>query len=138
MDVHEPVVRSYNMSRIRSKDTKPELQVRKFLFGRGFRYRLHSNKLPGKPDLVFPKLMKVVFVHGCFWHGHQGCRYFVTPQTRTSWWLDKINGNRKRDAAHQASLKKLGWKVITIFECDLKPGKREVTFRKLLRFLAAR
>ena len=135
MDVHEPEIRSYNMSRIRSKDTKPEMQVRKFLFANGFRYRLHTNKLPGKPDIVLRKLMKAVFVHGCFWHGHEGCNYFVVPKTRTSWWLNKINGNKRRDANNLESLKRQGWKIIVIFECDLKADKREKTFSKLLRFM---
>jgi DNA mismatch endonuclease (patch repair protein) len=86
-DVHTPEQRSHNMSRIRSKDTKPEMLVRKFLFSLGFRYRLHTKKLPGKPDVVLPKYKTVIFIHGCFWHGHEGCRYFVIPKTRTDWWL---------------------------------------------------
>jgi len=135
MDVHEPEIRSYNMSRIRSKDTKPEMLIRKFLFAKGFRYRLHVNKLPGRPDIVFGKLMKVILIHGCFWHGHDGCRYFVEPKTRTSWWLNKINGNKDRDTSNLKSLKRLGWKAIVIFECDLKNDKRENTFKKVLKFL---
>ena len=89
-DVHDIKTRSYNMSRIRAKDTKPEILVRKFLFGKGFRFRLHSKNLPGKPDIVLPKYKTVVFVHGCFWHGHEGCKYLVIPKTRTSWWLNKL------------------------------------------------
>ncbi len=84
------------MSRIRSKDTTPEILVRKFLFGRGFRYKLHDRALPGKPDLVLPKYKTVVFVHGCFWHGHEGCKYFVIPQTRREWWNEKIARNKVR------------------------------------------
>lgn len=131
-DVHEPEVRSYNMSRIKGKDTKPEILVRKFLFSKGFRYRLHDKKLPGKPDLVLPKYGSVVFIHGCFWHGHESCKYFVMPKTRTEWWLDKINGNKKKDAASIALLHKEGWKVITVWECELRPGKREKTFESLI------
>lgn len=85
------------MSRIRSKDTKPELLVRKFLFGKGFRYKLYDKTLPGKPDLVFPKFKTVIFIHGCFWHGHEGCQYFVITQTRKKWWTDKINRTRQLD-----------------------------------------
>lgn len=92
-DVHDKKTRSYNMSKIRGKDTKPEIIVRKFLFGNGFRYKLHDKMLPGKPDLVFPKYKTVVFIHGCFWHGHDGCKYFVVPKTRRKWWLDKKNIN---------------------------------------------
>lgn len=116
-DVHTPEQRSYNMSRVKSKDTKPELIVRKFLHGHGFRYRLHDKKLPGTPDVVLPMYRTVIFVHGCFYHGHDGCRYFVVPKTRTDWWLDKINGNRSRDAKNEALLVAAGWKIIIIFEC---------------------
>jgi len=96
-DVHEPEIRSYNMSRIKGKDTKPEMLVRKFLFSNGLRYRLHDKKLPGKPDLVLTKYRIVIFVHGCFWHGHNGCKYYVIPKTRTKWWKEKIDGNIERD-----------------------------------------
>ncbi len=119
-DVHDPKTRSYNMSRIRSNDTGPEMLLRRFLFSRGFRYRLHVKNLPGKPDIVLPKYKTVIFVHGCFWHGHEGCRYFAVPKTRTDWWLDKINRNRELDALHEAELRKSGWQVLTIFGCELK------------------
>ena len=131
-DVHTPQQRSYNMSRVRGKDTKPELIVRKYLHAHGFRYRLHDKKLPGKPDVVLPKYKTVIFVHGCFFHGHDGCRYFVVPKTRTDWWLDKINGNKRRDAQHEAKLVADGWKIITIFECELKPKTKEATLQNLL------
>ncbi|WP_373511870.1 very short patch repair endonuclease [Persicitalea sp.] len=134
-DVHTPKQRSYNMSRVRSKDTKPEMLVRKFLFSHGFRYRLHDKKLHGKPDLVLPKYRTAIFVHGCFFHGHEGCRYFVVPKTRTEWWLDKINGNRSRDEVNVEKLKEAGWRIITIFECELKPKNREETLSKLLEQL---
>jgi DNA mismatch endonuclease, patch repair protein len=94
MDVHSTQTRSYNMSRIKGKNTKPKMLVRKFLFANGFRYRLYDTKLPGKPDIVLPKYKIVIFVNGCFWHGHEGCKYFVVPKTRTEWWLKKIKGNK--------------------------------------------
>ena len=119
-DVHEPEVRRYNMSQIRSKDTKPEMILRKFLFKNGFRYRLYSQTLPGKPDIVLPKFKIVIFVHGCFWHKHEGCKYFVIPKTRPEWWLNKINKNRDRDVINKAKLINLGWKVITIWTCEIK------------------
>lgn len=131
-DVHTPEQRSYNMSQVRSKNTKPELQVRKFLFAHGFRYRLHDKKLPGSPDVVLPKYKTVIFVHGCFYHGHEGCRYFVVPKTRTDWWLDKINGNKRRDTENYRKLTEAGWRIITIYECELKPAKLEETLKNLL------
>lgn len=130
-DVHNRKTRSYNMSMIRSKDTKPEMIVRKFLFGNGFRYKLHDKMLPGKPDLVFPKYKTVIFIHGCFWHGHEGCKYFVVPKTRAKWWLDKINRNKQLDSENIRKLKKLGWKVFTVFECKLRPKKTETTLNQL-------
>ena len=126
-DVHDRKTRSFNMSRIKSKNTRPELVVRKFLFGKGFRYKLHDRTLPGKPDLVLPKYATVIFVHGCFWHGHEGCKYFVIPQTRKKWWTDKISRNKQLDAKHNMELKKKGWKIITIFECSLRLFSREET-----------
>jgi DNA mismatch endonuclease (patch repair protein) len=119
-DVHNKETRSYNMSRIKGKDTKPEMLVRRFLHARGFRYRLHVKNLPGKPDIVLPKYKTVIFVHGCFWHGHQGCKFFVVPKTRTDWWLNKINGNVENDKKAFKALDELGWKVIEVWECDLK------------------
>lgn len=130
-DVHDKKTRSYNMSRIRSKDTQPEILVRKFLFAKGFRYKLHDKTLPGKPDLVFPKYTAVVFIHGCFWHGHEGCKYFVLPKTRTKWWTEKINRTKQLDDENIIKLKKLGWKVITIFECKLKTKNREKPLNQL-------
>lgn len=134
-DVHTKEVRSFNMSSIRSKDTKPEMLVRKFLYSNGLRYRLHVSNLPGKPDIVFRKRKLAIFINGCFWHGHKGCKYFVVPKTRTAWWLDKINGNKKRDLINCEKIKTKGYKVITIFECRLKPDKREKTLKKLLKSL---
>lgn len=131
-DVHDKATRSYNMSRIKGKDTKPEMLVRKFLFSKGFRYRLHDKKLPGKPDIVFPKYKTVIFINGCFWHGHEGCKYFVVPKTRTEWWLEKILGNIQNDNIKVCALKELGWRVITIWECELKPMQLGCSFHKLL------
>ena len=107
-DVHDKETRSFNMSRIKNKNTQPEMLVRKVLFGKGFRYKLYDKNLPGTPDLVFPKYRTVVFIHGCFWHGHEGCKYFVIPQTRRKWWADKISRNKQLDAEHMTRLKKLG------------------------------
>lgn len=123
------------MSRIKGKDTKPELLVRKFLFAQGFRYRLHDKKLPGKPDIVLPKYKTVIFIHGCFWHGHKGCRYFVIPKTRTEWWLSKINANQVKDSVNTDKLKHENWKVIVLWECELKPDKRQETLTSLLNEL---
>ncbi|KXK41087.1 MAG: DNA mismatch endonuclease Vsr, partial [Chlorobi bacterium OLB5] len=121
--VHTKKQRSYNMSRIRSKNTKPELIVRSWLHKQGYRFRLHDKTLPGKPDIVLKKYKTVIFVHGCFWHGHKNCRYYVVPKTRTKWWLDKINGNIARDKKAQRELKKLGWRVVNIWSCRLKIKK---------------
>jgi DNA mismatch endonuclease (patch repair protein) len=132
-DVHSKEVRSFNMSQIKGKDTRPEMLVRKFLFSNGIRYRLHDKKLPGKPDLVFPKYKKVVFIHGCFWHSHEGCKYFVVPKTRTEWWLNKLNRNKTKDAESINALKSQGWEIITVWECELKPGKREQTLKSLIK-----
>jgi len=132
-DVHEPSVRSYNMRKIKGKDTKPEMIVRKYLFSNGYRYRLHDKKLPGKPDIVLKKHNVVIFVHGCFWHKHKNCKYFVIPKTRTDWWLEKINRNVNNDVRHQNELKLLGWRIITIWECQLKPKNRKETLESLLK-----
>jgi DNA mismatch endonuclease (patch repair protein) len=131
-DVHEPAVRSYNMSKIRNKGTKPELIVRQHLFKNGFRYRLNVKVLPGKPDIVLPKYKTVIFINGCFWHGHEGCNYFVVPKTNTDWWMNKINQNIVLDKLSCSKLTQLGWKVITIFECSLKKGKKESTLNELI------
>ena len=135
-DVHSKETRSYNMSRIRSKDTKPEMLVRKFLHRNGFRYRLHVKNMPGKPDIVLPKYKTVIFIHGCFWHGHEGCKYYVVPKTRTEWWLNKINGNITNDANAEIALKAAGWKIITIWECDLKKAFLKNTLANLLSEIA--
>ena len=131
-DLHEAKIRSYNMSQIKAKNTKPELVVRKFLFANGFRYRLNQKDLPGKPDIVLKKYKTAIFVNGCFWHGHKGCKYFVLPKTRTEWWLQKIKGTQKRDRKAEIELNILGWRVITIWECELKPKKKDETLKNLI------
>lgn len=130
-DVHSKEVRSYNMSRIRSKDTKPEMLVRRFLHKNGFRYRLHGKDLPGKPDIVLPKYKTVIFIHGCFWHGHEGCRYYVVPKTRTEWWLDKIKRNARKDLQAEAAISSKGWRILKVWECDLKKGIVGESLQKL-------
>lgn len=130
-DVHSKEIRSYNMSRIRSKDTKPELLVRRYLHKIGFRYRLHVKELPGKPDIVLPKFKTVIFIHGCFWHGHEECRYYVVPKTRTEWWLEKIGKNTSNDTNAANLLKAAGWNVVTIWECELKKPQIDTTLNFL-------
>lgn len=134
-DVHDADTRSYNMSCVKSKNTKPEIWVRKYLFACGFRYRINVKKLPGTPDIVLPKYKTAIFVNGCFWHGHKNCRYFIIPKTRTEWWLDKINRNIDRDQANILALKKSGWRVITIWECQLKPAIRDDTLLNLSKII---
>ena len=124
------------MSRIRNKNTRPELAVRKFLHAAGFRYRLHDKNLPGKPDIVLPKYRTVIFVHGCFWHGHRDCRYFVVPKTRTDWWLNKINSNIEKDADAAATLRDMGWRVLEIWECGLKKAVFGQTMNRTAEQLA--
>ncbi|KAF0200056.1 MAG: DNA mismatch endonuclease patch repair [Bacteroidetes bacterium] len=131
-DVHSPTIRSYNMSRIKGKNTKPEMLVRKFLFSEGYRYRLNVKSLPGKPDIVIRKLNTVIFIHGCYWHGHEGCRYFVVPKTRTDWWVSKITRNVENDKLNQAKLSEEGWRIIILWECMLKPKTRENTLAHLI------
>lgn len=131
-DVHEPEVRSYNMSRIKGKNTKPEMVVRRFLHSNGFRYGLHNKKLPGKPDIILRKYKTAIFVHGCFWHGHNGCKYFVIPKTRTEWWEEKIQTTVHRDELAVSQLQESGWNVIIIWECELRGDEKEATLAKLL------
>lgn len=131
-DVHDKQTRSYNMSQIKGKNTKPEILVRKFLFSKGFRFRLHVKDLPGKPDIVLPKYKTIIFINGCFWHGHDNCKYFVIPKTRTDWWLNKIYGNKQKDSENFIQLSQIGWKIVTIFECELKRDKLNNTLNRLL------
>ena len=131
-DVHTPEQRSYNMSRIHSKNTKPEELVRKFLFSQGFRYRKNDAKLPGKPDIVLPKYKAVIFVNGCFWHGHEGCRYFVWPKNNAEFWKEKITGNIQRDKHNHQLLANQGWRVIEIWECQLMKSVVDNTLQNLV------
>ncbi len=123
-DVASSETRRQMMSGIQGKDTKPEIIVRKALHGRGFRYRLHVKSLPGKPDLIFPKYNAVLQVNGCFWHGHN-CHLFKWPSTRADFWRNKILGNKERDAKNKFELEKLGWRVLTIWECAVKGKHRQ-------------
>lgn len=132
-DVHTPEQRSYNMSRIRGKNTKPEELVRKYLFSQGFRYRKNDARLPGKPDIVLPKYKTVIFVNGCFWHAHEGCKYFVWPKNNADFWKKKIKGNIQRDNSNYRLLAHQGWKIIVVWECELKKKVVEQTLEKLVK-----
>lgn len=131
MDVHSKEVRSYNMSCIKGKNTKPEEIVRKYLFSKGFRYRKNDKRYPGTPDIVLPKYKTVIFVNGCFWHGHEGCKYYVVPKSNTEFWLNKINRNIERDKEKISNLRNAGWRVFVVWECELKPMRREKTLEVL-------
>lgn len=123
MDVVDQLTRSRMMSGIRGKNTKPEMAVRRFLHAHGYRFRIHRKDLPGNPDMVFPRLKICLFVHGCFWHRHMGCRYATTPKTRPEFWNDKFQKNVARDQASIDSLEALGWQVLVVWECQLKNDK---------------
>ena len=112
--------RSRNMSAIKSKNTKPEIKVRKVLHSMGYRFRLHSKDLPGSPDIVLPKYKTVIFVHGCFWHRHENCKYASTPKTRQEFWKAKFRENINRDKLNQENLSSKGWKIIIVWECEIK------------------
>ena len=131
-DVLSKEQRKRCMSHVRGKDTKPEVMVRQFLFAQGFRYRLYRKDLPGKPDIVLPKYRTVIFINGCFWHGHSGCKYATIPEANHDFWLAKISGNVERDKSNYAKLFELGWKVVEIWQCELKPKFREQTLNNLL------
>ena len=124
------------MAAIRGRDTRPEMLVRHFLFSRGFRYRLNDARLPGRPDLVLPRYRTVIFVNGCFWHGHEGCRYFVIPKTHTDFWQKKISRNRQRDQEVLLKLRGMKWHCITVWECQLKPAVRQHTLDSLVYTLS--
>lgn len=120
MDIVDPEVRSRMMSSIRGRDTKPEMLVRRYLHSRGMRFRIHRRDLPGRPDLTLPKWNAAIFIHGCFWHGHEQCRYFRLPATRTDFWKTKISGNAVRDARAEDGLRNLGWRVLVVWECAMR------------------
>jgi len=131
-DVHSKEKRSYNMSRIKSGNTKPEIKLRQFLFKNGFRFRLHDKKLPGKPDIVLKKYSTIIFVNGCFWHGHENCRYYVKPKTRVEWWKSKIAKNKENDKLAIEKLINLGWNILVVWECELKKKEYEKNLEVLL------
>lgn len=130
----QPSERSRIMAAVASKNTKPEMAVRSIVHKLGYRYRLHSADLPGTPDLVFPSRGKVIFVHGCFWHRHHRCRYASQPKTHVTFWIDKFHANLARDRRVQAELKKLGWEILIVWQCELK--NQEKLSRRLDDFLA--
>lgn len=124
--------RHYCMSRIRGKDTRPEMVVRRWLHSEGFRYSLHSRRLPGCPDIVLRRYHTVIFINGCFWHGHPGCDNFRMPRSNVEFWQEKIRRNKERDAAEAAALEALGWNVIVVWECELSRQARDLTLRNLV------
>lgn len=134
MDVFTVERRSAIMARIQGKNTKPEIRVRRIAHGLGYRYRLHRRDLPGTPDLVFPSLQKVIFVHGCFWHQHKGCRNAYMPKSNIAFWLKKFSANHCRDIRVVKELRKLGWKVLVVWECQTE--RPEILLSKIDRFLA--
>lgn len=125
-DVHTPAQRSFNMSRIKGKDTKPEIWLRSLLHSAGFRFRLHRKDLPGRPDIVLPSSKVAVFVHGCYWHRHEGCRYTTTPSSNTQFWEQKFSRTIERDAENTVALQDAGWKVVVAWECQLRSNATEV------------
>ena len=131
MDKLSAEQRHRNMAAIHATDTKPEMIVRKYLFSHGFRYRLNHRRLPGRPDIVLRKYRTCIFVNGCFWHGHEGCRYFKMPKSNTEFWTAKVERNRERDKRVQRELAVMGWHCITVWECELKPKVRERTLESL-------
>lgn len=131
-DKLSPEQRHRNMAAIRAQNTKPELVVRKFLWSHGYRYRLNYSKLPGKPDIVMHKYRVCIFINGCFWHGHDGCKYYKVPKSNTEFWVNKVARNRQRDELVRQKLETMGWHCITIWECELKSKNKEATLETLL------
>ncbi len=120
MDIISSEHRSWNMSRIKNRDTKPELIVRSLLHHKGYRFRLHRKDLPGKPDIVLPRFKKIILVHGCYWHRHEGCKFAYNPKSRVNFWQNKFNQNIKRDKIVRKELSQMGWQVYVIWECETK------------------
>jgi DNA mismatch endonuclease (patch repair protein) len=137
MDTVDTKTRSKIMKSVPQKETKPEMRLRKALHWMGFRYRLHDKKLPGSPDLVFPKYKAVIFVHGCFWHRH-GCKQTTTPATRKDFWRAKFDANAERDKKNVSDLESAGWRVMTVWECELKNADENELFKKIRKFLIYR
>lgn len=134
MDVHTKEKRSFNMSRIKGRNTKPEKIVRKYLWQKGYRYRIHYKKLPGKPDIVFPGKKKVIFINGCFWHKHT-CDKFKWPKSNDDFWKNKIRGNVKRDETNYQSLKERNWEYFIVWECELSQPDKNGLWERLKEFL---
>lgn len=130
-DIQTPLQRHNTMSAIRGKNTKPEMIVRRGLWKRGFRYRLNYKRLPGHPDLVLRKYKTCIFINGCFWHGHEGCKYYIVPKTNTEFWVNKVQRNKERDERVKHELNAMGWNCIAVWECELKAAKREATLQSL-------
>ncbi len=124
MDTLSPEKRSWNMSRVKNRDTKPEITVRSLLHRMGYRFRLHRKDLPGRPDIVLPKYNTVIFVHGCYWHRHKNCRFAYTPKSNIEFWTEKFENNLRRDAENKAKLENLGWRVKIIWECEARNHKK--------------
>lgn len=135
MDTRTPEKRSEIMSLVRGKNTKPELAMRRIVHRLGYRFRLHGSKLPGRPDLVFARMRKVIFVHGCFWHGHDGCAKARPPKSRKAYWNAKFKANKQRDARNIADLKTLGWSPMVVWQCEFK--RTEKLTKRVNRFLSA-
>ncbi|MDA8170250.1 MAG: DNA mismatch endonuclease Vsr [Nitrospiraceae bacterium] len=133
MDTLSPERRSANMRKIRSRDTSPEILVRRLVHGMGFRFRLHDTRLPGKPDIVLPRLKRIIEVRGCFWHQHPGCIDSHIPKTRLKYWVPKLAKNKRRDKENEAKLNALGWRMFVVWECEIKDTKKLV--KRLARFL---
>lgn len=136
MDHLTPQQRSKNMSAILGKNTKPEMIVRKYLWNHGCRYRLQDKRLPGKPDIVLKRYRTCIFINGCFWHGHEGCKYHSIPKTNTEFWVNKVKRNQERDKDVISQLTQMGWHCITIWECELKPKKQKATLESLMYTLS--
>ncbi len=135
-DVLTKEQRHHCMSNVKSKNTKPEILVRKFLFSHGYRYRVNRKDLPGKPDIVLPKYKIVVFINGCFWHGHENCKYATIPETNHDFWFTKISGNVERDKLTREKLTQMGWRVIYIWQCQLKAKEKDATLKNLITILS--
>lgn len=133
MDIHSKEIRSYNMSKVKNSNTKPELIVRKYLFSKGFRYRKNVKGLPGCPDIVLPKYRVVIFVNGCFWHIHEGCAAFSWPKTNRDFWEKKLKANKQRDLNNYEILGKIGWNVLIVWECELKKESKDIRLKMLVQ-----
>lgn len=131
-DTLSPAQRHYTMSQIRSSNTKPEVRLRHILWSQGFRYRVNDKRLPGKPDIVLPKYHSVIFVHGCFWHGHGGCRKYSIPKTNTEFWINKVKRNQERDQEDWRKLEAKGWHVIIVWECELEKSRYQGTIHRVV------